>query len=59
MATWQINAARNQFSDVLDQAQSDGPQVITRHGKERAVILSIDDYRSLKANATPDFATLC
>ena len=57
MATWQINTARNQFSDVLDQAESEGPQVITRHGKERAVILSIEDYRSLKANEKPDFIT--
>ena len=49
MASWQVNQARNHWSDVLDQAESDGPQIITHHGKERAVVLSVEEYRSLKA----------
>ena len=48
MANWQVNQARNHWSELLDQAQSDGPQIITHHGKERAVVLSIDAYRSLE-----------
>ena len=50
MARWQVQEAKTRFSEMLDDAQSKGPQVITRHGSERAVVLSIDDYRSLTAN---------
>ncbi|HTV04187.1 MAG TPA: type II toxin-antitoxin system Phd/YefM family antitoxin, partial [Acidobacteriaceae bacterium] len=35
---------------VIEDAISDGPQIITRHGSERAVILSIPEYRSLTAH---------
>ena len=48
MANWQVNQARSHLSEVLDQADSEGPQVITHHGKERAVVLSIASFRSLK-----------
>ena len=55
MASWQVNQARNHWSDLLDQAESEGPQIITHHGKERAVVLSMDAYRSLKLKERPDF----
>jgi prevent-host-death family protein len=38
------------LSQVIEEAQSKGPQMITRHGVDRAVVLSIDDFRSLSAN---------
>ncbi len=49
MANWQVNQARNHWSEVLDQAESNGPQIITHHGKQRAVVLSMDAYRGLEA----------
>lgn len=54
MAMWQVNTARNHLSEVLTQAETEGPQIITHHGRERAVILSIDAYRSLEKNQRPD-----
>ena len=60
MSTWQVNAARSQFSEVLDQADTEGPQIITHHGKERAVVLSIAEYQALKPGKKemkPDFIT--
>jgi antitoxin Phd len=50
MAIWQVQEAKTRFSEVIDEAQSAGPQIITRHGSERAVILSITDYRALTAH---------
>lgn len=47
MATWQVQQAKTRLSKVIDDAQIKGPQIITRHGAERAVILSMDEYRSL------------
>jgi antitoxin Phd len=44
---WQLQEAKNKFSEVVDQAVKNGPQEITRHGKKTVVILSIRDYQSL------------
>jgi prevent-host-death family protein len=44
---WQLQEAKNKFSEVVDQAVKNGPQEITRHGKKTAVILSMKDYRAL------------
>jgi antitoxin Phd len=49
MAVWQVQEAKTRLSEVIEQASSKGPQIITRHGSERAVILSIEDYRALTA----------
>ena len=35
---------------MIEQASTEGPQIITRHGSERAVILSKEDYRALTAH---------
>lgn len=50
MAVWQVQEAKTHLSEVIEEANSKGPQFITRHGSERAVILSITDYRSLTAH---------
>lgn len=50
MATWQVQEAKTRLSELIDEAHSKGPQVITRHGAERAVVLSIEDYRALTAH---------
>ncbi|MGD0476226.1 MAG: type II toxin-antitoxin system Phd/YefM family antitoxin [Candidatus Velthaea sp.] len=44
---WQIQEAKGRFSAVLTQAQSVGPQRITKHGQPIAVILSLRDYERL------------
>jgi prevent-host-death family protein len=45
--SWQLQEAKSRFSEVIDDALSDGPQVITRRGVETAVVLSFSDYRQL------------
>jgi antitoxin Phd len=45
---WQVQEAKNKFSEVVDQAIKNGPQSITRHGKKTAILLSMKDYRALK-----------
>jgi len=50
MARWQLQQAKQQFSRLVDLARSDGPQVVTRNGKEVAVVLGVDDYRRLRAD---------
>ena len=54
MAIWQVQQAKTRLSEVIERARSEGPQTITRHGAERAVVLSVEDYRALVAHK-PDF----
>lgn len=50
MSVWQIQEAKTHLSEVIEEANSNGPQIITRHGSERAVILSVAEYRALTAH---------
>lgn len=45
--SWQIQEAKNRFSEVIEEALKDGPQLITRRGVETAVVLSFTDYRKM------------
>jgi prevent-host-death family protein len=50
MAVWPVQEAKTRLSEVIEEADRKGPQIITRHGAERAVLLSIADYRALTAH---------
>ncbi len=45
---WQLHAAKQHFSEVVERARRDGPQVVTKHGKEAVVVVSAEDYRRLR-----------
>ena len=47
MSRWQLQEAKQQFSRLVDRARSDGAQIVTRNGKEVAVVIGIDEYRKL------------
>jgi prevent-host-death family protein len=47
MAQWQVQQAKTHLSELLEEAVAEGPQIITRHGSEHAVVMSITDYRAL------------
>jgi antitoxin Phd len=48
--TWQLQEAKNKLSKVVNEAIHQGPQIITRHGIEVAIILSLEEYRRLAAS---------
>jgi prevent-host-death family protein len=50
-AHWQIQEAKQRFSDLVRRAQSDGAQFVTRHGTEVAVVIDIAEYRRLSGQA--------
>ena len=41
--TWTLANAKARLSEVIDRAQA-GPQVITRHGKPNAVVVSTKEW---------------
>jgi len=45
---WPVQDAKQRFSELIRTAHAEGPQVVTRHGEEIAVVLDIADYRRLK-----------
>ena len=50
--TWQLQEAKNKFSNLVDKAHHDGPQFVTKHGKESVVIIAIEDYQKLNKPKT-------
>ena len=52
-ATWTIAEAKAKFSEVVRKAEREGPQEITRHGEEAAVLVSKKDWdRKTKRKGT-------
>jgi prevent-host-death family protein len=41
---WSVAEAKAKFSQVIDQAQSAGPQTITRSGRPAVVIVAADEW---------------
>jgi len=45
---WQLQTAKARFSEVFRKALSEGPQWITRQGKEAVVVLPAEEFEKLK-----------
>ena len=48
--TWQLQEAKNKLSRVVENAVNSGPQIITRRGKEVAIVLSYEEYQKMVAS---------
>jgi antitoxin Phd len=46
---WQLQEAKANLSRLIKKAAEEGPQTVTLHGVDTAVVLSIDEYQRLKA----------
>ena len=47
--TWALQDAKNRFSELVAQALHDGPQLVTRRGKETVVVMSVEAFHKLTA----------
>ena len=47
MRTWQMQEAKSRLSEVVKDAEREGPQEITVHGRPVAVVLSRSEYDRL------------
>jgi antitoxin Phd len=45
---WQLQEAKAKFSQLVQKALDEGPQTVTRHGKETVVVLSVKEYVKLR-----------
>jgi prevent-host-death family protein len=53
MKTISIFEGKNKFSEVVSNAAKGEPQVITKNGKETAVVISYTDYKRLTEKEKP------
>ena len=47
---WALQDAKNKFSELVERTFIEGPQTVTRHGKEAVVVISVDEYHKLASN---------
>ena len=55
---WPVQDAKSRFSELLDTALSEGPQIVTKRGVETAVLLPIEQWRRLERMTRPDLKDL-
>jgi prevent-host-death family protein len=41
---WTVASAKAKLSEVIDRAQTRGPQVITRRGRKTAIVVSVEEW---------------
>jgi len=49
MRTWMLQDAKARFSELVNICLKDGPQLVTRHGREAVVIIPVEDYKKVTA----------
>lgn len=52
--SWQLQEAKQKFSELVRRALEDGPQVVTRRGEEVVVVVPAAEFRRLTEDK-PDF----
>ena len=55
---WPVQDAKSRFSELLDTAIAEGPQIVTKRGVETAVLLPIEQWRRLERLTRPDLKEL-
>jgi antitoxin Phd len=55
---WQVQEAKAKFSEFLDRAIHEGPQIVTRRGVKTAVLVPFDEWERLKQQTRPTLKDL-
>jgi prevent-host-death family protein len=58
MRAWHVQDAKARFSEFLDACMKHGPQMVTKRGKEQAVLVPLAEWRRLTENAQPSLKEL-
>lgn len=51
---WQVQEAKQRFSELVRRAMREGPQIVTRHGEDVVVVVAAEEF-SRSRNASPSF----
>lgn len=55
---WQVQDAKARFSEFLEASLKEGPQIVTRRGVEAAVLVPIEQWRSMEEMVGPSLKDL-
>ncbi len=55
---WPVQEAKSRFSELLETAKAEGPQIVTKRGVETAVLVPIEEWRRLDKGAKPKYANI-
>jgi len=53
MSDWQLQTAKNRFSELVRKAREEGPQTVTVHGKPAVVIVDAAEFARLSEPKKP------
>ncbi|RDJ23619.1 type II toxin-antitoxin system Phd/YefM family antitoxin [Bosea caraganae] len=42
--SWTVANAKAHFSELIDKAKAEGPQMVTRNGRPAAVLVSVEEW---------------
>lgn len=45
--SWQLQEAKQKFSELVRRTVEEGPQTVTRHGEEIVVVVPAEEFRRL------------
>ena len=48
--SWQLQEAQQRFSELVRRTLEEGPQVVTKHGEEVVVVVSVEEFRRMSRN---------
>jgi prevent-host-death family protein len=54
---WQLQEAKQRFSELVARARSEGPQRVTKHGRAAVVVVAAEEYDRLTGEE-PDLLAL-
>lgn len=52
--SWQVQEAKQRFSELVRRTLAEGPQKVTRHGEDVVVVVPAQEYERL-TSVRPDF----
>ncbi len=58
MHAWPVQDAKARFSELLDRCLAEGPQLVTRRGRDAAVLVPVEEWRRLREAARPSLKEL-
>lgn len=58
MRIWSVQDAEARFGEFLNTSLSEGPQMVTRHGAEVAVLVPVQEWRRLQSATRPSLKQL-
>jgi len=49
--SWQLQTAKARFSELFRKARAEGPQWVTRQGKDAVVVVAAEEFQRLRARS--------